>query len=102
MPAPLRSAEEQYQLVLECRFSGLTDYQWCTEHHITPGTFYNWVKRLRQKSCYEIPEASGAMSVPQDKPDIVKVQIVPDGSGKQDIMVPIAMPDYPDLISKAE
>ena len=40
--------EEQYRLIMECRASGLTDYQWCMGHGIKPGTFYNWVKRLRQ------------------------------------------------------
>ena len=44
-----RTADEQYQLIMECRNSGLSDYQWCTEHDINPGTFYNWVKRLRKK-----------------------------------------------------
>ena len=34
---------------MECRQSGLTDHQWCVEHDIKPGTFYNWVKRLCQK-----------------------------------------------------
>lgn len=43
------AVEEQYRLIMECRASGLTDYQWCIEHDIKPGTFYNWVKRLRQK-----------------------------------------------------
>ena len=42
-------AEKQYRLIMECRQSGLTDHQWCVEHDIKPGTFYNWVKRLRQK-----------------------------------------------------
>lgn len=46
-------AEERYRLIMECRQSGLTDYQWCVEHDIKPGTFYNWVKRLRQKGCTE-------------------------------------------------
>ena len=41
--------EEQYRLIMECRQSGLTDHQWCVEHDIKPGTFYNWVRRLRQK-----------------------------------------------------
>lgn len=53
------SAEEQYRLILECRSSGLSDYQWCTEHGIKPGTFYNWVKRLRKKACYDIPAPVG-------------------------------------------
>lgn len=54
-----RTADEQYQLIMECRSSGLSDYQWCTEHDINPGTFYNWVKRLRKKACYDIPPANG-------------------------------------------
>lgn len=53
-----RTADEQYQLIMECRNSGLSDYQWCTEHDINPGTFYNWVKRLRKKACYDIPPAN--------------------------------------------
>lgn len=43
------AVENQYRLIMECRASGLTDYQWCIEHDIKPGTFYNWVKRFRQK-----------------------------------------------------
>jgi len=49
-------AEEQYRLIMECRQSGLTDHQWCVEHDIKPGTFYNWVKRLKQNSCCDIHE----------------------------------------------
>ena len=49
-------AEEQYRLIMECRQSELTDHQWCVEHDIKPGTFYNWVKRLRQKDCVDLSE----------------------------------------------
>ena len=38
--------EQQLKYILECRNSGLTDYQWCQEHGIHPGTFYNWVSKL--------------------------------------------------------
>lgn len=51
-------ADQQYKLIEECRSSGLTDYQWCREHGIQPGTFYNWVSRLRKKACCEIPDSS--------------------------------------------
>ncbi len=44
-------ADEQYRLIMECRASGLTDHEWCLQHDIKPGTFYNWVKRLRQTGC---------------------------------------------------
>lgn len=49
---------EQYRLIMECRKSGRTDHQWCVEHDIKPGTFYNWVKRLRQKGCTDFPPAT--------------------------------------------
>ena len=52
-------AEKQYRLIMECRQSGLTDHQWCVEHDIKPGTFYNWVKRLRQKGCMDLPASTG-------------------------------------------
>lgn len=35
------SADEQFQLIMECRRSGLSDYQWCQMNDINPGTFYN-------------------------------------------------------------
>ena len=35
--------EEQICLIMECRQSGLTDYQWCEQNGIHPGNFYNWV-----------------------------------------------------------
>lgn len=79
MKAQRRSAEEQYQLIMECRNSGLSDYQWCMEHNINPGTFYNWVKRLRQKACYDIPPANGRESYKAaPKQEVVKLEVIPD------------------------
>ena len=49
--------DQQMELIMECRRSGLSDSQWCLEHDINPGTFYNWVKRHRQKACEDIPPA---------------------------------------------
>ena len=79
MRNPRKSIEEQYTLVIECRSSGLSDQQWCMQHDINPGTFYNWVKRLRKKACYEIPVATGRdkLTTPV-KQEVVKVDIVPD------------------------
>lgn len=79
MSTQRRTAEEQYQLIMECRSSGLSDYQWCTEHDINPGTFYNWVKRLRKKACYEIPPATGRNHYkPFPKQDVVKLEVIPE------------------------
>lgn len=65
-------AEEQYRLIMECRASGLSDHQWCVEHNIKPGTFYNWVKRLRNTGCRDIPAA--ARSRKQDRQEVVRIE----------------------------
>lgn len=67
--------EQQLQLIMECRSSGLTDAQWCLEHNIKPSTFYNWVKRNQQKACAVIPDATGrkARQVPTSRQDVVRI-----------------------------
>lgn len=54
MRAARISADEQLRLLMECRASGLTDHEWCMQSGICPGTFYNWVKRLRKNGCTDI------------------------------------------------
>ena len=58
---------------MECRRSGLSDQQWCMNHDIKPGTFYNWVKRLRQKGCQDIPAATGR-STGTVSQEVVKIE----------------------------
>ena len=48
MRAKRRMEQEQYDMIMECRQSGLSDHQCCLEHDINPGTFYNWVHRFRK------------------------------------------------------
>ena len=68
------SAEDQYRLIMECRNSGLSDFQWCLDHNIKPGTFYNWVKRLHQNGCTDIPAPAGRESYRETpKQEIVRV-----------------------------
>lgn len=59
---------------MECRASGLTDYQCCIEPNIKPGIFYNWVKRLRKNGCADIPEHPRFNPSPQ-KQEIVKIEL---------------------------
>ena len=66
-------AEKQYRLIMECRQSGLTDHQWCVEHDIKPGTFYNWVKRLRQKGCVDLPVSTGRSYRAPESQEVVRV-----------------------------
>lgn len=70
-------ADKQYQLIMECRSSGLTDYQWCKEHGIHPGTFYNWVSRLRKKACYDIPDPVSREHLTSAVQEVVRLDLCP-------------------------
>lgn len=50
-----KSDQHWFDLMMDCRTSGLSDNQWLKQHHIHPGTFYYHLKVLRNKAC-EIPE----------------------------------------------
>lgn len=69
-----------YELVMQCRRSGLSDRQWCLDNDIVPSTFYYWVRRLRQHACYDLPETecSGRNVSAAEKQDVVCVNIQPD------------------------
>lgn len=73
-------AQKQYELIKECRSSGMSDSQWCTQHNINSGTFYNWVSKLRKKGCYDIPEsiANHVNSETSSKQDEKKVENMPE------------------------
>ena len=71
------SRDEQIWLIHECRTSGLSDSQWCLQHGIRPGTFYNWVSRIKKKGDAYIPDPGGAAEYwPEAKPDIVQINLV--------------------------
>lgn len=67
--------EDQIKLIMECRQSGLSDYQWCEQNGIQPGTFYNWVSKLR-KSGYSLPDSSKKSEMKPGVQDVVKVDLV--------------------------
>ena len=79
-------AKRQYELIMECRSSGLSDAQWCLEHGIKPGTFYNWVSKLKKKACYDIPEPGCTLlSVPSSKQDVVRINVKEDEHSEEDL-----------------
>ncbi len=79
MRAVRRTAEEQYQLILECRKSGMTDCDWCMEKGINPATFYTWITRLKKRGGFPVPPASKRpVSCPSH--DIVRVDVLPEGT----------------------
>lgn len=72
------STDEQFRLIMECRQSGLSDYQWCKVNDINPSTFYNWINRNRM-SGMEIPLSSDKKtSTPLQ--EVVKVNLVPQST----------------------
>ena len=77
---------EQIHLIMECRQSGLSDYQWCRKQGINSGTFYNRVSKLR-KAGYTVPEPAGKVSGAPVMQEVVKLAMVEGG---------ISMPAMPE------
>ena len=67
--------DDQIKLIMECRQSGLSDYQWCEQNGIHPGTFYNWVSKLRE-SGYSLPDASKRSEMKPAVQEVVKVDLI--------------------------
>ena len=67
--------EDQIKLIMECRQSGLSDYQWCEQNGIHPGTFYNWVSKLK-KSGYTLPDTQKNSEMKPEIQEVVKVDLI--------------------------
>ena len=94
------SADQQLQLIMECRNSGLSDYQWCKEHGIHPGTFYNWVSRLRRKACCEIPESiSKAEPLPAPVQEVVRLNVHSKAANPERMLLCQSAPANPTCIA---
>lgn len=78
MKAKRISRDEQVRLIMECRSSGLSDYQWCESNGVLPGTFYNWISRLR-KAGYTIPDHASQPEIPSMQ-EVVKLPMAGNGN----------------------
>ena len=94
MPTKPVKAKEQYRLVMECRSSGMSDHQWCMEKGICPGTFYGWVRRLRQKGYQDIPDPVHGQRV-STRQEIVRIE--PDTPALPDASPPLLETACPPL-----
>ena len=96
--APNKTAAEQLELIMACRSSGLTDIEWCRQNGILPGTFYNWVKRLRKRGCTQIPDriTRSTELIPTFHQDVVKVEILPEPE-PESVYSPVPVIDKPNL-----
>lgn len=59
--SPRRTDDEWFEVITECRRSGLSDAAWCRAHDISKSTFYNAAVRLRKKAC-QLPDRSGKVT----------------------------------------
>ena len=89
------SPEERFDLIMECRNSGLSDHQWLEEHGIAPSTFYYWISQFRKKgypNINEIPEPL-KQNAPHkaQRQEVVKINVIP---GRQEVLEQNA-PVYP-------
>ncbi len=75
MKTKRKSINEKLQLIMECRNSGLSDYQWCKRNNINPSTFYNWITRLHKQGT-EIPEDLSDENKTPLKQEVVKLELV--------------------------
>lgn len=76
--SPQRSDQEWFNIITECRQSGLSDSKWCSINGISKSTFSIAAKRLRNKS-YAIPAKAEVNIDPLDftsKQEVVKIDIV--------------------------
>ena len=71
------SSDEQFKLITECRQSGLSDYQWCQANDVNPGTFYNWISRLRKKGITIPVSAVTTEPTAAGLQEVVKVNLIP-------------------------
>ena len=94
--------DEQIKLIMECRQSGLSDYQWCQKQGINAGTFYNWVSKLR-KSGYTIPDTNSKTEGAVVAQDVVKVNLVSEdmsGSVIEQNTRPLAVASTPSVAAE--
>ena len=71
------SAQQRYDLVMECRKSGLSDSAWCRQKGIPQSTFYHWVEALRAKGVSEIDSVRSEIIV-SNVQEVVKLDVVSD------------------------
>lgn len=71
------STDEQFRLIMECRQSGLSDYQWCQVNDINPSTFYNWINRNRKNGMVIPISSDQGKKTSTPLQEVVKVDLVP-------------------------
>ena len=74
------STDEQFRLIMECRQSGLSDYQWCKVNDVNPSTFYNWINRNRKSGMVIPMSPNQGKKISAPLQEVVKVNLVPQST----------------------
>lgn len=69
-----RTNDEWKTIILNCRISGESDYQWCRQNGISLSCFYRHVRLLRKEAC-AVPEQTAVQPVHQE---VVPIHLDPD------------------------
>ena len=77
-----RTQKQWFDLITQCRQSGMTDMEWCRINGISRSTFYKALSRLRESAC-ELPESSRLLENKLDltsnaRQEVAPIKIVPD------------------------
>lgn len=74
----VRDPEFSFGVYPETKRLRFSDYQWCRQRDINPGTFYNWVSKLR-KSGYSFPDSQSKSAGTPVVQEVVKLDVVDQG-----------------------
>ena len=55
MPKSKYSIDERFSMIMDCYQSGNTIIEWCKSNDIAPGTFYSWIRQVKNYG-YDAPE----------------------------------------------
>ena len=87
----LKTYDEKYRLITQCRQSGLADASWCRQNGIASSTFYSWVSQLRNIG-YAIPDSENKEKcMPAQPQEVVKIELVPE----ENTSVPVCRSEMP-------
>lgn len=80
MPRPYyqRTSSEWADIIRQCKSSGLSDYQWCTEHGISTTSFYRNLKKFHEASILELPTETPSGMVPAQVQEVVPLRVIDD------------------------
>ena len=73
-----KNTTDWMQLIQECRTSGLSDREWCSQNGIPVSTFYYHIKRLREQACDIPASVSRKAAVRQE---VVRLDIIDELPG---------------------